>query len=89
MHPLKQARAGEYGRGFAVIADNIRNLADDSKTSVVKVQNTINSLKDSLSKSISNIYKSIDRVASVAEETALDRKKQVLQQKNKLRLCKN
>lgn len=45
---IEVARTGEYVSGFAVVADNIRNLADDSKNSVNKVQTTIIYLKESL-----------------------------------------
>ena len=67
---IEAARAGEYGRGFAVVADNIRNLANESNISVAKVQETVESLRFTLSQSIEDINSSILRVAAVAEQTA-------------------
>lgn len=67
---IEAARAGEYGRGFAVVADNIRRLAEDSNSSVVRVQETVDSLRKELSHSIDNIISSVEQVSPVAEETA-------------------
>ena len=67
---IESARAGEYGRGFAVVADNIRTLAEETNSSLVRIHDTINGLKLSLSDAIEEIEKSIRQIASVSEETA-------------------
>lgn len=67
---IEAARAEEYGRSFAVVADNIRNLAEYAKSSVTRVQSSIKGLRTTLAGSISNITNSIECVALVADKTA-------------------
>jgi len=43
---IEAARAGVYGKSFAVVANEIRNLAGRSEQSVVEIQTIINSILD-------------------------------------------
>lgn len=47
---IEAARAGEAGRGFEVVAEEIRNLAESSQLTVDKIQKVIDEVVDSVMK---------------------------------------
>ena len=52
---IEAARAGEQGRGFAVVADEVRKLAEHTKNSVIDVQKNIFELQEEIDLSVKKI----------------------------------
>ncbi|MBV5321581.1 MAG: CZB domain-containing protein [Sulfuricurvum sp.] len=62
---IEAARAGEHGRGFAVVADEVRKLAERTQKATKEVEITINSLKQESS----NIQESSESMTLIANES--------------------
>ncbi len=70
---IESARAGEAGRGFSVVADQVRKLANDSKNAVNNVNHILETIKSSISAQNAQalrIVSSFDRVAAISEQTS-------------------
>jgi len=52
---IEAARAGEQGRGFAVVADEVRSLATRTSESIVEIQSTINSLQKTAGEAVESM----------------------------------
>jgi methyl-accepting chemotaxis protein len=49
---IEAAKSGEEGKGFTVVAEEIRNLADQSKQATVKVQKILSDIQKSMNASV-------------------------------------
>ncbi len=61
---IEAARAGEHGRGFAVVADEVRKLAEKSQKSTADIESVIASIKNDSS----NMQESIEHFMSKSDE---------------------
>ncbi len=71
---IEAARAGEVGRGFGVVAEEIRKLSDESKDTVASIRTLTDSIKnkitDTINSSDSNMRASEEQAAATQELTA-------------------
>ena len=68
---IEAARAGEHGRGFAVVADEVRNLASKTSTATVEITELIKVLKEKVEQSIDAMGRAANHVYSSQEKAAV------------------
>ena len=64
---IEAARAGEAGRGFAVVADEVRKLAEKTMASTNDVGNAIKAIQESTAKSMTGVEQSVARIGEATE----------------------
>ena len=59
---IEAARAGEHGRGFAVVADEVRKLAEQSSESAGEIAGLITSIQEKSQKAVAVMQEGVGRV---------------------------
>jgi len=89
---IEAARAGEHGRGFAVVADEVRILAEKTQSSLTQIDANINLIVQSINDASSKMIKNSQISLKLVEKTILVENKMdggILLNKEALELAKN
>ncbi|BDQ29545.1 methyl-accepting chemotaxis protein [Helicobacter ailurogastricus] len=66
---IEAARAGEHGRGFAVVADEVRKLAEKTQNSLAQINNTINEVVKSVGDISTDLHTNAQEILKTSELT--------------------
>ena len=67
---IEAARAGEHGRGFAVVADEVRKLAERTQKSLVETNATVNVIVQSISDITDQMNHNTKRIEALSKSSA-------------------
>lgn len=64
---IEAARAGEHGRGFAVVADEVRKLAERTQKSLTEINTTINIIVQSVADASEQMKNNANNIESLSD----------------------
>lgn len=67
---IEAARAGEHGRGFAVVADEVRKLAERTQKSLVETNATVNVIVQSINDITDQMNHNTQRIETLVQASA-------------------
>lgn len=66
---IEAARAGEHGRGFAVVADEVRKLAERTQKSLAEINSSVNMIVQSIVEASDQMNKNMKEINELHEVT--------------------
>ncbi|MEO0717041.1 MAG: methyl-accepting chemotaxis protein, partial [Planctomycetota bacterium] len=72
---IEAARAGEHGRGFAVVADEVRKLAERTTEATDEIAKSIGSIRDEATRAQERMSASTERVRAGVERASAARER--------------
>jgi len=67
---IEAAKAGHFGGGFSVVAENVRDLSDDTKGSAIEIAELIEDVSFRINRTIQNVMNEVSEMKEITENTA-------------------
>jgi methyl-accepting chemotaxis protein len=71
---IEAARAGEHGKGFAVVADEVRKLAEKSSTATKEIGQLIHAIQRTITEAVQSMDESLGEMEDSLQQTTHARK---------------